>query len=144
MKLQLIELTKKNEIRKTYDMYRHCMFDPTEEKFDTKIDQFLSTPSIKILACLNGRNIEGIIVISFVEKYRMEIVGIAVNEWARGKGIGSFMIQQAIQDYNLRSAYAETDKDAVDFYRKNGFSITAFSEIFQGETVIRYKCEFSR
>ena len=51
------------------------------------------------------------------------------------------MIKQVINDYSLLSVYAETDNDAVGFYRKNGFSIMEFSESYDRETVVRYKCE---
>ena len=44
----------------------------------------------------------------------------------------------------LVSVYAETDDDSIGFYRKNGFSITEFSETYDGETVIRYKCELTK
>lgn len=54
------------------------------------------------------------------------------------------MISKVADDYSLLSVYAETDNDAVGFYRKNGFSITEFSEIYDGETVIRYKCELNK
>ena len=37
--------------------------------------------------------------------------------------------------------YAETDNDSVVFYQKNDFSITEFYETYDGETVVRYKCE---
>jgi ribosomal protein S18 acetylase RimI-like enzyme len=46
-----------------------------------------------------------------------------------------------INNYDLLSVYAETDNDAVVFYQKNGFNITAFSEIYDGETVVRYRCK---
>ncbi len=52
MELKLIELTDKNAIRKTYEIYKHCMFMPTKEKFNNKIDKFLCDNSIKIFACL--------------------------------------------------------------------------------------------
>ena len=51
------------------------------------------------------------------------------------------MIKQVINDYSLLSVYAETDDDAVGFYQKNGFSIIEFAETYDGETVVRYKCE---
>jgi ribosomal protein S18 acetylase RimI-like enzyme len=51
------------------------------------------------------------------------------------------MIKQVINNYDLLSVYAETDHDAVGFYQKNGFNITAFSEIYDGETVVRYRCK---
>ena len=60
------------------------------------------------------------------------------------KGMGSYMIKQVINNYDLLSVYAETDIDAVGFYQKNNFSITEFSEIYDGETVIRYKCELTK
>ena len=144
MELELIELTQKNEVCKTYEIYKHCMFMPTEEKFNRKIDQFLNDDSIKIIACFNQSAVEGVIVVSFVEQNKIEIIGIAVDLSARGKGIGSYMINQMINNYSLISVYAETDNDAVGFYQKNNFSITEFSEIYDGETVIRYKCELTQ
>lgn len=120
------------------------MFMPTEEKFNKKIEQFLNDNSIKIFACFNQDEIEGVIVVSFVEQRKIEIIGIAVDLSTRGKGIGSYMINQIVNDYSLKSVYAETDNDFVGFYQKNGFVIAEFSEIYNGETVIRYKCELTK
>ena len=144
MKLKLIELTNKQDVCKTYEIYKHCMFMPTEEKFNKKIDTFLIDNSIKIFACFNRGEIVGVIVILFLERNKIEIIGIAVVLSARSKGIGSYMINQTVTDYDLISVYAETDNDAVGFYQKNGFSVTEFSEIYDGETVIRYKCELTQ
>ena len=142
--MNLIELTHKNDILQTYEIYKHCMFMPTEEKFNKKIDTFLIDNSIKIFACFNRGEIVGVIVISFLERNKIEIIGIDVVLSARSKGIGSYMINQTVTDYGLISVYAETDNDAVGFYQKNGFSVTEFSEIYDGETVIRYKCELTQ
>ncbi len=62
MKLKLIELTNKQDVCKTYEIYKHCMFMPTEEKFNKKIDTFLIDNSIKIFACFNRGEIVGVIV----------------------------------------------------------------------------------
>lgn len=51
MVLKLIELTHKNEVCQTYEIYKHCMFMPAEEKYSKKADQFLDDNSVKILAC---------------------------------------------------------------------------------------------
>lgn len=144
MKFRLEQLTNKDEICKIYEIYKHCMFMPTEEKFSKKIDQFLNDNSVKIFACFNQGKVKGVIVISFVEQSKIEIVGIAVDLSARSKGIGSYMINQVVNDYSLLSVYAETDNDAVGFYRKNGFSITEFFETYDGKTVSRYKCELAK
>lgn len=144
MELKLIELTHKNEVCQTYEIYKHCMFMPTEEKFRIKANQYLNDNSVKIFACCNQDMIEGVIVVFFAEEHKIEVVGIAVDLSARGKGIGSYMINQVIKEYGLLSVYAETDNGAVGFYRKNGFSITEFSKTYGDETVIRYKCKLTK
>ena len=144
MKLKLIELTHKSDVCKTYEIYKYCMFMPTEEKFNKKMDTFLIDNSIKIFACFNQSEIVGVIVVSFLEQRNIEIIGIAVKLSARGKGVGSYMINQIVTNYGLASVYAETDNDAVGFYRNNGFSITEFAEIYDDETVLRYKCKLTK
>ena len=144
MELKLIELTHKSDVCKTYEIYKYCMFMPTEEKFNKKMDTFLIDNSIKIFACFNQSEIVGVIVVSFLEQRNIEIMGIAVKLSARGKGVGSYMINQIVTNYGLASVYAETDNDAVGFYLKNNFSVTELYETYGDETVLRYKCELNR
>ena len=143
MNLKLRELTLKNEILQTYGIYKHCMFMPTKEKFNNKVDLFLNDNSVKIFACFEQDEVLGVMVVSFIEQKKIEIIGIAVNSSVRGKGIGSYMINQVVNDYGLLSVYAETDNDSVGFYRNNDFSIVEFSEIYGDEPVVRYKCELA-
>ena len=135
--MKLIELTDRAEVAKLYDVYKHCMYMPTQEKFNKKVETFFKDDSIKIFACLYNDEFKGVVVASFTEDNKAEIVGISVDESVRNKGIGSFMIKGISAD----SLYAETDDDAVGFYRKNGFAVTKFLENYDGETVARYKCE---
>ncbi len=142
MELKLIELTDKSEIRKTYEIYKHCMFMPTKEKFNSKIDKFLCDKSIKIFACIQQDKIKGVISVLFTEQDKVEILGIAVDISTRSKGIGSYMINQLVSDYRLTFVLALTDDDAVDFYKKCGFSATKFTKTHHdGETVVHYRCE---
>ena len=67
MDLKLRELTLKNEILQVYEIYKHCMFMPTEEKFNDKVDLFLNDNSVKIFACFEQDKIVGIMVVSFKE-----------------------------------------------------------------------------
>ncbi|MBR5287341.1 MAG: GNAT family N-acetyltransferase [Clostridia bacterium] len=144
MELKLIEFTQKDEICQAYGIYKHCMFMPTEEKFSRKTDQFLSDHSVRIFACFCQGSIVGMIVVTFVDQKKIEITGIAVDAAVRSKGIGSYMINQVVNDFGLISVYAQTDRDAVGFYRKNGFRVAAVSQTYDGETVVRYQCEWSR
>ena len=106
IELKLTELTNKYEFGNTYDVYKHCMFMPTKEKFNKKIEQFVNDNSIKIFACFHRAGVAGVIVVSFVEQYKVEIVGIAVDVSFRNKGLGSHMINCLIEDYGLTSIYA--------------------------------------
>ena len=142
--MKLIELTHKNEIFQTYEIYKHCMFMPTEEKFNNKVDIFLNDNSVKIFACFEQNKILGVMVVSFMGQKKIEIIGIAVDVSVRKKGVGSYMINQVLNDYDLISVYAETDNDAVGFYCNNGFRIAEFSETYDDETVVRYKCELTK
>ena len=144
MDLKLRELTLKNEILQVYEIYKHCMFMPTEEKFNNKADLFLNDNSVKIFACFEQDKLVGVMAVSFIEQKKVEILGIAVDLSVRGKGIGSYMIKQVINNYGLLSVYAETDNDAVGFYCNNGFRIVEFSETYDDETVVRYKCELTK
>ena len=142
--MKLKELKHKNDILQIYQIYKHCMFMPTEEKFNNKVDLFLNDNSVKIFACFEQEKILGVITVSFIEKKKIEVIGIAVDTSARGKGIGYYMINQVVNNNDLLSVYAETDNDAVGFYRNNGFRITEFSETYGVETVVRYKCELNK
>ena len=144
MNLKLRELTLKNEVLQTYEIYKHCMFMPCEEKFNAKVDQFLNDNSIKIFACFEQNKILGVMVVSFMGQKKIEIIGIAVDVSVRGKGVGSYMINQVLNGFDLISVHAETDNDAVGFYRNNGFRIVEFSETYDDETVVRYKCELTK
>ena len=144
MEYKLIELTNKNDVLEAYDIYKHCMYMPTESTFHKKIDGFFNDSSVKIFACYSKDKLEGIIVVSFVKRWEIEILGIAVDISVRNKGVGSYMINQLVNDYNLHSIYAETDIDAVGFYCKNGFAISEFKKTYNGDTYIRYQCTFSK
>ena len=139
--MKLTQLTRKGEILPTYKVYKDCMFNPTPEKFEKKVDSFLSDNTIKIFACTVNDEIKGVIIVTFYMMGELEILGITVDETERNKGIGSFMINELVNTYNIKTVYAETDKDAVGFYRKNGFSVIEFYETYNGEKVTRYRCE---
>ena len=58
--MNLIEITHRNDILQTYEIYKHCMFMPTEEKINKKVEQFLNNNSVKIFACFSHGKIVGV------------------------------------------------------------------------------------
>ncbi len=70
---------------------------------------------------------------------KIEILHLAVDEKYRGIGIGRDMIDHIIHKHHPISIQAETDKEAVLFYKSCGFSITSLGENYPG--VERFICK---
>lgn len=135
------EFINRDELMKAYDIYKHCMYLPTIEKYEKRIALFLRDKSVKIYACLSEEGIKGIIVISLLECDKAEILGIAVDTYFRRQGVGSCMVRMIKNAHALRFIYAETDEDAVMFYVKNGFKVTKIVKDYDGQEIVRYQCE---
>ncbi|MHB1611872.1 MAG: GNAT family N-acetyltransferase [Sulfobacillus sp.] len=69
-----------------------------------------------------------------------EILHIAVDERQRHRGIGRRMLDQLIAVEALAELIAETDRDAVEFYRRCGFATRSLGEKYPG--VERFHCRF--
>jgi ribosomal protein S18 acetylase RimI-like enzyme len=140
MSFELAELTSKDDILDLYYIYKHCMYKPSPKKYAVKVDEFMRDKSAKVLACKNAGKTVGIMVISFIDVDSAEIVGIATSETFRLRGAGRFMIGAAMERFEMLSLYAETDDDAVGFYRAVGFDIRECTQVYGGESVTRYDC----
>lgn len=97
-------------------------------------------PSRKLYTIeVNGETVS-CIGVEFLNAKEAVIKHIAVLPKERGKGIGSSMIRFLCKNYDIHSIFAETDKEAVDFYSNFGFQITSLGEKYLG--VERFLCEF--
>ena len=67
-----------------------------------------------------------------------EMLHIAVAEHKRNCGVGRRMIDELLMLENLTELTAETDRDAVEFYRRYGFEIQPLGEKYPG--VERFRC----
>ena len=70
-----------------------------------------------------------------------EIKHLAVSPEERGIGRGTEMIQYILKTNPGKSIVAETDHEAVDFYRKSGFMVTSLGEKYPG--VERFFCDYA-
>ena len=104
-----------------YNIYSACMFEPTFDKFKLKIEQMQKDSSVSVYGYFSNEKIIGVISTQETDK-TVEIIGIAVDTKKRYSGIGTKLIDY-VKDKSSKSIIAETDSDAVMFYKKYGFDI---------------------
>jgi len=108
-------------------------------KVDFVYENYIRSSNQQLFGFMKEDNIIGCIGVE-INLSLCEIKHIAVSPKERGNGIGSKMINFLIEKYSFTSIVAETDTDAVEFYRKFGFKITSLGEKYPG--VERFQCEF--
>ncbi|MBU7595841.1 GNAT family N-acetyltransferase (plasmid) [Metabacillus halosaccharovorans] len=113
-------------------------FATSDFKVDLEYQMYLKSLNRKLYCFELQEEIIGCIGIEIISFNECVIKHIAVSSEHRGKGIGSRMIEFLSEEFTLITA--ETDKDAVDFYRKYGFSITSLGEKYPG--VERFLCDY--
>lgn len=117
-------------------------FATSKEKVKLEYYSYLLKQNRRLYGMIFENEIVGCIGIEFVSPFKCEIRHIAGNPNSRNQHIGSNMIYFVIEQFQLDSIFAETDKDAVNFYSSTGFTITSLGEKYPG--VERFHCEFNR
>jgi len=107
------------EIRK---VLAACVWDNSEKGMDKVEDDYKRRDDWQIYGWSEDGKIVGVCGFE-VHSDWLEILHIATCESARGRGIGRLIIAELQERYSM-NIEAETDDDAVDFYRKCGFEAT--------------------
>ena len=81
---------------------------------------------------------KGCIGIEIIGANKARICHIAVVPQYRYKGIALQMIKDVLRLHQLTYVEAETDKEAVEFYKKIGFQVKSLGEKYPG--VERFQC----
>ncbi len=109
----------------------------SKTKVDQEYDLYIHSPARKLYGYYMNQELVGCIGIE-IDDVHCVIKHIAVSPAHRGKGIGREMIQFSSHHNSFSSIYAETDRDAVIFYKNIGFHITSLGEKYPG--VERFAC----
>ncbi|QDQ02203.1 GNAT family N-acetyltransferase [Lysinibacillus fusiformis] len=112
----------------------------SQHKVEQEYEKYVTSLNRTLYSFDIAGEMVGCIGIEQISLFACEIKHIAVLAHQRGHGIGSKMIHYISEKYSLISA--ETDHEAVEFYRNCGFMITSLGEKYPG--VERFLCEYKK
>jgi ribosomal protein S18 acetylase RimI-like enzyme len=122
-----------------FAIYADCMYKPEIGKYQKLMKQYMDSPAVMILVNQTDSDVSAIMVSEFTDD-DTKILGIAVAEKYRGYGIGRKMTEDLRQMSANRPLLAETDGDAVGFYRSCGFSVEKIRKRYPDGIAERYLC----
>lgn len=137
---RIIDLRNRFISHEVYDIYSACMYMPTWEKFHEQAMQFMSDDLISILGFVHNNEILGVLVIRKGSQQNAVIEGIAVHKSYRQMGIGRQFIEFVFKMLQVKVLSAETDDDAILFYRHCDFKTVEVVKYYEDKEYRRYKC----
>jgi ribosomal protein S18 acetylase RimI-like enzyme len=122
-----------------YHIFQDIIWEPTNRKVDQILNKSRNDKSYKIIGSVEEKELIGIIIYKS-DKTKIIIEYFGVEKVFRKKGIGSKLIDEVIRTMQVGCIEAETEDDAVGFYRKYGFDIRKGKKIFPERE--HYICEY--
>jgi ribosomal protein S18 acetylase RimI-like enzyme len=115
-----------------------CVGFPTPAKLEAICEQYHTDDARSLLGIEENGHIIACIGFRLEALHHAVINCIAVAPSHRCQGIGETLVQGISTQFQLQSLTAETDSDAVGFYRNCGFEITSLGEVYPGTE--RFRC----
>jgi ribosomal protein S18 acetylase RimI-like enzyme len=120
-------------------LFAAAMFADDNE-VQTRLDRYKKEEQLQAWGIESEGDLIAVIGYQRVQDNTLEILHIAVSPDERGHGYGRGIILETIEREKPEVVIAETDEDAVDFYRNIGFMIESLGEKYPG--VERFMCTF--
>ena len=120
-------------------LLKPSVYNPTPERLKSRAEKYSADKNIFVYACKNSEKYIGIVVF-VTENGTAEILDIAVKPEYRKHGIGRKLIDFIFNRFPVDTIIAETDDEAVEFYKKCRFTITPTKEVSDTR---RYFCKLS-
>lgn len=115
-----------------------CTISP--ERVEEVYGCYVTNPNHQLYGSKRNGVMVGCLGLEQTGSYTAVIGHLAVSPNMRGEGMASSMITFIRADRGLTLLLAETDREAVGFYRKYGFSVTSLGEKYPG--VERFLCTY--
>lgn len=113
---------------------------PDESRLIHTINAYLTNDNLEIYGYEVDEAFIGVIGVRMNEGSILKILHLSVHPDYRGLGYGRGLLVELIELKKPNLLVAETDQDAVDFYRNVGFTIVSLGEKYPG--VERFECTY--
>ena len=120
-------------------LLKPSVYNPTPERLKSRAEKYSADKNTFVYACKIDGVYAGIVVLK-TENDTAEILDIAVKPEYRKHGIGRKLIDFIFNRFPVDTIIAETDDEAVGFYKRYGFAITPTKEVSDTR---RYFCKLS-
>ena len=127
------EITSESDI---FKLLAPSVYNPTQERLLNRAKKYQENENTNIYAYKDNGEYKGIVVFN-IAKSSATILDIAVKPEYQGQGIGSKLIDFIFNSFNARNITAETDDDAIGFYKRYGFTVADTKVKFDTK---RYVC----
>lgn len=112
------------------------VYNPTEERLLNRAKKYQEDEETNVYVYKEDNEYKGIVVFEIVNN-SATILDIAVKPEYQGQGTGSKLIDFIFNSFNAQNITAETDDDAIGFYKKYGFTVADTKAEFDTK---RYVC----
>lgn len=114
---------------------------PDPERLELTIARYEDAANgLRLLGYESEGDLIGIVGFTIGEAKRMVLHHLAVLPEVRGAGFGRGMILELLHEYEPAVVEAETDEEAVHFYRSIGFRVESVGERYPGAE--RFLCTY--
>lgn len=103
-------------------LLKPSVFNPTPERLKDRAEKYSADKRTNVYACKTGGIYVGIVVFK-TENGTAEILDIAVKPEYRKHGIGKSLVDFIFTQFPIDNITAETDDEAVEFYKRCGFDV---------------------
>jgi GNAT superfamily N-acetyltransferase len=138
--MELTEVTTRLAEPRLLDVLQPSVGFPTPEKLAAIAETYAEEDSWSAYALFDDAAVVGIIGFELTSPGCLRIRHIAVPPIAQRRGLGRRLIEACRERVLPKELYAETDKDAVQFYERCGFTVESLGEQYPG--VERFACRW--
>lgn len=134
----LVDLLPRLDEPSVRDLLAQSTGNPTPTKLDGLATRYRGAPDMRLLGDETGHGLAGCIGLALGADGAAVVEHIAVAPAERRRGLGRSLVTSAAALFGLTCLSAETDRDAVDFYRRCGFEVAGLDEVYPG--IEQFRC----